>query len=86
MLVDKAWRRPLAEDEDFKLRRTRRTSVKGYRHLEMWALRRPSDDSRPDLLAVPAARLLPERAQSLLRSVDEEETAGEGPVAPEGDQ
>jgi adenylate cyclase len=30
--------------EHFKLRRVRRTSVKGYRKLEPWSLRRPSDE------------------------------------------
>ncbi len=29
--------------ETFRLRRTRRTSVKGYEHLEPWALKRPRD-------------------------------------------
>ena len=28
-------------DDEFRLRRTRRTSVKGYEHLEPWALKRP---------------------------------------------
>jgi adenylate cyclase len=35
--------------DDYRLRRTRRTSVKGYEHLEPWALKRPhtrGDDGR----------------------------------------
>lgn len=31
------------QPETFRLRRTRRTSVKGYEHLEPWALKRPRD-------------------------------------------
>jgi adenylate cyclase len=44
-LADRLRERP----DDYRLRRTRRTSVKGYEHLEPWALTRPrarGDDAR----------------------------------------
>ena len=40
-------RRRISEDDRFPLRRLRRTSVRGYRRLEPWALRR-SADHEPD--------------------------------------
>lgn len=45
VLVDRALADELTPDDDFKLSRVRRTSVKGYRRLEPWALRRPYDDN-----------------------------------------
>ena len=33
----------LLDHDDFRLRRTRRVSVKGYEHLEPWALKRPRE-------------------------------------------
>ncbi|MCW2761233.1 MAG: adenylate/guanylate cyclase protein [Marmoricola sp.] len=47
VLVDRSLADQLADDDHFKLRRLRRTSVKGYRNLEPWSLRRPSDEE-PD--------------------------------------
>jgi adenylate cyclase len=41
VLADKELAEALLEDERFKLRRMRRTAVKGYRRLEPWKLRRP---------------------------------------------
>jgi adenylate cyclase len=38
---------PYAEHGDLKFRRLRRVSVKGYRHLEPWAVRRRTWESRP---------------------------------------
>ncbi len=38
------WPRPSRTTTGSQLRRMRRTSVKGYRRLEPWALRRPDDD------------------------------------------
>ena len=38
---------PYAEHGDLKLRRLRRVSVKGYRHLEPWVVRRRAWESRP---------------------------------------
>ena len=45
VLVDRALAEELASADDFKLRRVRRTSVKGYRKLEPWALGRAPDSS-----------------------------------------
>lgn len=49
VLVDRALADELQHDdlrEHFKLRRLRRTSVKGYRKLEPWSLRRPHDEEQ----------------------------------------
>jgi adenylate cyclase len=43
VLVDKDLADALHDDERFRLRRMRRTAVKGYRHLEPWKLRRADD-------------------------------------------
>jgi adenylate cyclase len=47
VLVDRALAEELEGNEHVKLRRLRRTSVKGYRKLEPWSLRRPHDEE-PD--------------------------------------
>ena len=66
VLADKELADALAGNEDFRLRRMRRTSVKGYRRLEPWQLRRPDDsDLRP------AAAFLQEKGEDLRRVVDE---------------
>ena len=44
VLVDKALADELDGDDAFKLRRLRRTSVRGYRRLEPWALQRAKDN------------------------------------------
>ncbi len=44
VLVDRALADELQDDERLRLRRLRRTSVRGYRKLEPWALRRSADD------------------------------------------
>jgi adenylate cyclase len=67
VLVDRELADALADDDRFRLRRMRRTSVKGYRHLEPWSLRR-SDDIAP---AGPASAFLQQRGDDLLRAVDE---------------
>lgn len=43
VLVDADLARLLRDDPRFRVRRTRRTSVKGYEHLEPWALKLPKD-------------------------------------------
>jgi adenylate cyclase len=43
ILVDRGMADELGDAEDLRLRRTRRASVKGYEHLEPWALKRPRD-------------------------------------------
>jgi adenylate cyclase len=44
VLVDRALADALADDDSVRLRRLRRTSVRGYRRLEPWSLRRAADD------------------------------------------
>jgi adenylate cyclase len=44
VLVDRALADELQDDAHFELRRLRRTTVKGYRHLEPWSLRRPAGE------------------------------------------
>ncbi len=50
-VVDRALADALVDDEELRLRRMRRTSVKGYDHLEPWSLKRPrkGDEPRPGL-------------------------------------
>jgi len=72
VLTDKNLAEELLEDDRFRLRRTRRTSVKGYRHLEPWKLGRPDELDLP-----PAAAFLQEKGQDLRRVVDEMQTRAE---------
>lgn len=72
VLIDKDLAEQLADDESFKLRRLRRTSVRGYRRLEPWNLRRSGDE---DLPAVAAQ--IRDRGQDLLRAVDDIQRRGE---------
>ena len=67
VLVDQGLAEALRDDERFRLRRTRRTSVKGYRRLEPWKLRRPRRDEQ----SASAAAYLEEKGEDLLRAVDE---------------
>lgn len=50
-VMDRSMADHLHDDDTFRIRRMRRTSVKGYEHLEPWSLKRPreGDDRRPDL-------------------------------------
>jgi adenylate cyclase len=68
VLVDRDLADALADDDAFRLRRMRRTSVKGYRHLEPWSLRRSGDATAP---AGSASACLQQRGDDLLRAVDE---------------
>jgi adenylate cyclase len=79
VLIDKDLAEALEGNDDFKLRRMRRASVKGYRRLEPWALRRPLDDG--DL--PPVAAVLHEKGQDLLRGVDEIKARAERATAAE---
>lgn len=72
-LVDKELAEAIEGNDSFKLRRMRRASVKGYRRLEPWALRRPLEES--DL--PPVAAVLHEKGQDLLRVVDERQPRSE---------
>lgn len=79
VLVDKELAEAIDGDEDFKLRRMRRVSVKGYRRLEPWALRRPFEEG--DL--PPVAAVLHEKGQDILRAVDEIQARAERAATPE---
>ncbi|MEO6470909.1 MAG: adenylate/guanylate cyclase domain-containing protein [Aeromicrobium sp.] len=46
-VVDRALAEQLRDDEQLRVRRMRRVSVKGYPHLEPWSLKRPRDDDDP---------------------------------------
>ena len=80
VLIDKALAEAVEGDESFKLRRMRRTSVKGYRRLEPWALRRPLDEDQ----LPPVAAVLHEKGQDILRVVDDLQSRAERAAAPEG--
>lgn len=67
VLIDKELAEAVEGDPDFKLRRMRRVSVKGYRRLEPWVLRRPLDEDE----LPPVAAQIYEKGQDLLRVVDE---------------
>jgi adenylate cyclase len=82
VLVDKELAEAIEEDPDFKLRRMRRVSVKGYRRLEPWVLRRPIDEDE----LPPLAAQLYERGQDLLGLGDESHGRGEGTSRGEGAQ
>jgi len=64
------------DDPAFRLRRMRRTSVKGYRHLEPWKLRRPRGEDLPP--GAPA-----EKGEDVRRVVDEVHARAERSVAAE---
>lgn len=44
-VVDREMAEQLRDDDELRLKRMRRTSVKGYDHLEPWSLKRPRDTS-----------------------------------------
>ncbi|MFL6160420.1 MAG: adenylate/guanylate cyclase domain-containing protein [Marmoricola sp.] len=73
VLIDKDLAEALEGNDAFKLRRMRRTSVKGYRRLEPWALRRPLDEGE----LPPVAAGLHEKGQDLLRAFDERQARAE---------
>ena len=75
MLVDRTLAEQLEDDEHFKLRRLRRTAVRGYRKLEPWSLRRPADEdpeiSEDGSLPGPASSFLHEQGKGITRVIDE---------------
>lgn len=77
-LVDRALAEAISDDARFWVRRTRRQSVKGYRRLEPWKLRRFD----PDLTS--PATYLQQKGRDLLRAVDEVQHRREGTVGGEG--
>lgn len=48
VVTDRNLAEALAGNPDVRLRRMRRTAVKGYRHVEPWSLKRPRDQSDRD--------------------------------------
>jgi adenylate cyclase len=81
VLVDRDLADALVDDEAFRLRRMRRTSVKGYRHLAPWNLRWADDGSaRPG----PASALLQQHREHLRRAVDQVQPRAERAAGPEG--
>ncbi len=87
VLVDRALADELQDDEHFKLRRLRRTSVRGYRRLEPWSLRRPVDEdpdiSEDGVLPGPVSSLLHQQVRDLRRVVDQMDVRGEATPAGE---
>ena len=82
VLVDRSLAEALEENDRFKLRRLRRTSVRGYRRLEPWSLRRPAAED-PEItedgnLPGPASSFINQQAKGLLRGPDETDTVAEG--------
>ena len=47
-VVDREVAESLRDDDELRLKRMRRTSVKGYEHLEPWSLKRPHERSGTD--------------------------------------
>lgn len=80
VVVDRELADALADDDSFRLRRMRRTSVKGYRHLEPWSLRRADDANTP---VGPASAFLQQRGEDLLRAVDEMQLRPQPPLGAE---
>jgi adenylate cyclase len=48
IVVDRDMAEHLRDDDELRLKRMRRTSVKGYEHLEPWSLKRPREKDDPD--------------------------------------
>ena len=88
VLVDRSLADELREDERFVLRRLRRTSVRGYRRLEPWALRRPADQD-PEItedgqMPGPVSAIMQKQAQDFRRAVDQLEARLERSAEGEG--
>jgi adenylate cyclase len=80
VLVDRGMAEALEDNDAFRLRKMRRTSVKGYRRLEPWLLKRPAGED-PELgtqrLPGQASQFLAEHGKDLLRAVDQRQAASE---------
>lgn len=82
VLVDRSLAEQLQDNEHFKVRRLRRTSVRGYRKLEPWLLRRPADED-PEItedgsLPGPASSFLHQQSKGLFGGGDEADADAEG--------
>ncbi len=89
VLCDRDLAEEIGEDEAFRLRKLRRTSVKGYRRLEPWSVRRPAAADpalEPGNQPGPASAFLAEQAQGILRAVQELDVVRERPVPGERSQ
>lgn len=78
IVTDRALADALVDHEAFRLRRLRRTSVKGYRRLEPWSLKRPAEHDphlEPENQPGPASTFVAEQVQGLLRAVGEVDDA-----------
>ncbi|HEX7739358.1 MAG TPA: adenylate/guanylate cyclase domain-containing protein [Marmoricola sp.] len=87
VMVDRAMAEALETDGAFRVRRMRRTSVKGYRRLEPYLLRRPVGDDPEfdsDNLPGPASQFLAERGRNLVRAVEEGQGGVEAGADAEG--
>jgi adenylate cyclase len=78
-LTDKEMAEALGDHGEFKLRRMRRTAVKGYRRLEPWRLAWSDDDAH----LPPTAAYLHEKGEDLLRVVDEVQARAHRAATPE---
>jgi adenylate cyclase len=78
VLVDKEMAEALADRDEFRLRRMRRTAVKGYRRLEPWRLSRAGDGDLP-----PTAAYLHEKGEDFLRAVDDVQARAHRAATPE---
>jgi adenylate cyclase len=88
VLVDRALADQLRDSEHFKLRRLRRTSVRGYRKLEPWSLRRPADED-PEItqdgqMPGPVSSVLHQQSADLKRVVEDLGSLRERPSGTEG--
>ncbi len=88
VLVDRTLAEELAHNEHFKLRRLRRTSVRGYRHLEPWSLRRPAGED-PEItedgsMPGPASSFIHQQAEDFRRALDQMDTPRGGTAGDEG--
>lgn len=80
VLCDRDLAEELEGDESFRLRRLRRTSVKGYRRLEPVSVRRPAAQDPhldPDKQPGPASTFIAEQTQGILRSIHEMDLPGD---------
>ena len=88
VLVDKSLAEALEGVDEFKLRRLRRTSVRGYRRLEPWSLNRSADqepeEGEPKMLTGAASTFLNQQAKDLLRVVDDLSPRGKRATVAEG--
>jgi adenylate cyclase len=82
VLADRGLADALAKNESFRLRKMRRTAVKGYRHLEPWSVKRPigqDPEFDAERLPGPASQFIAEHGRDLVRAVEEGQARSERP-------